>query len=228
MSYDMKSITVISHLRWLFFPPLVPYGTTFPPAERWDNKAPQSNPFISRTTISTGYSAPACGGKVVAPATKGGNTGMVYEVYDALFFSPYLSFPLEGKSREAGKGVRGRAPIGCSIAILTANRRPCQGSTVSTGYSAPVEVLHRTSKWGAERHLNPQARQGLSIRRRPLWEYRKAHFPPTGIYRHSSHLLFLPRSFALWRPCRGPPSQPKLALSLHIKGPSYCRLTDPG
>ena len=29
---------------------------------RWDNKDPQSNPFISRTTISTGYSAPACGG----------------------------------------------------------------------------------------------------------------------------------------------------------------------
>ena len=41
-----------------------------------------------------------------------------------LFFSPYLSFPLEGKSREAGKGVRGRVPIGCSIAVLAANRRP--------------------------------------------------------------------------------------------------------
>ena len=67
---------------------------------------------------------PNCGGKVVAPATKGGHTRMVHEVYDALFFSPYLSFPLEGKSREAGKGVRGRVPIGCSIAILTANRRP--------------------------------------------------------------------------------------------------------
>ena len=37
---------------------------------------------------------------------------------------PIISFPLEGKSREAGKGVRGRAPIGCSIAVLTANRRP--------------------------------------------------------------------------------------------------------
>ena len=49
---------------------------------------------------------------------------MVPEVYDSLFFPSYLSFPLEGKSREAGKGVRGRAPIGCSIAVLTANRRP--------------------------------------------------------------------------------------------------------
>ena len=45
-----------------------------------------------------------------------------------LFFSPYLSFPLEGKSREAGKGVRGRAPIGCSIAVLTANRRSLERS----------------------------------------------------------------------------------------------------
>ena len=33
VSYVMKSITSISHLRWLF-PPLVPYGTTFPP--RWE------------------------------------------------------------------------------------------------------------------------------------------------------------------------------------------------
>ena len=38
----MISTTVISHLRWLF-PPLVPYGTTFSPAERWDNKAPRGN-----------------------------------------------------------------------------------------------------------------------------------------------------------------------------------------
>ena len=41
MSYGIKSITSISHLRWLF-PPLVPYGTTFPLAERWDNKDPRS------------------------------------------------------------------------------------------------------------------------------------------------------------------------------------------
>ena len=44
----MIGILVISHLRWLF-PPLVPYSTTFPPAERWDNKEPQSNPFISNS-----------------------------------------------------------------------------------------------------------------------------------------------------------------------------------
>ena len=33
-----------------------------------------------------------------------GNAGVVHEVYDSLFFPSYLSFPLEGKSREAGKG----------------------------------------------------------------------------------------------------------------------------
>ena len=40
---------------------------------------------------------------------RGENTEMVREVYDSLFFSSDPSFPLEGKSREAGKGVQGRA-----------------------------------------------------------------------------------------------------------------------
>ena len=44
------------------FPPFGALRHHLPPAERWDNKAPQSNPFISPTTISTGYSSPACGG----------------------------------------------------------------------------------------------------------------------------------------------------------------------
>jgi hypothetical protein len=48
---------------------------------------------------------------LTAFATKGGHTEMVREVYDSLFFSSDPSFPLEGKSREAGKGVRGRVPI---------------------------------------------------------------------------------------------------------------------
>ena len=37
-----------------------------------DNKALKGSLFICDSTVSTGYSAPACGGKVVAPATKGG------------------------------------------------------------------------------------------------------------------------------------------------------------
>ena len=48
---------------------------------------------------------------------------------------PIFSFPLEGKSREAGKGVRGRAPIGCSIAVLTANRRPPERSDAQPFYT---------------------------------------------------------------------------------------------
>ena len=53
-----------------------------------------------------------------------------------LFFPSYPSFPLEGKSRKAGKGVRGRAPIGCSIVVLTANRRPPGRSPVD-GFRCP-------------------------------------------------------------------------------------------
>ena len=37
VSYGMISITSISHLRWLF-PPLVPYGTAFPPRYRSGDK----------------------------------------------------------------------------------------------------------------------------------------------------------------------------------------------
>ena len=44
--------------------------------------------------------------------------------------------PTGAKSREAGKGVRGRAPIGCSIAVLTANRRPPGRSPVD-GFRCP-------------------------------------------------------------------------------------------
>ena len=51
--------------------------------------------------------------------------------------------------------------------------------------------------------------------------------PASGIYHHWYNLLHVPRFFTVWKSCIGPPSQPKLALSLPIKGPSYCRLTDP-
>ena len=52
-----------------------PFGALrhhLPPAERWDNKALKGSLLICDSTVSTGYSAPACGGKVEAPATKGG------------------------------------------------------------------------------------------------------------------------------------------------------------
>ena len=65
---------------------------------------------------------------------------MVREVYDSLFFSSDPSFPLEGKSREAGKGVRGRVPIGHPIAILTANRRPVSFLLLTLGHTFGVKV----------------------------------------------------------------------------------------
>ena len=70
VSYVMISTTVISHLRWLF-PPFGALRHHLPPAERWDNKDSQSNPFISCTTISTGCSATACGGSPAKRARGG-------------------------------------------------------------------------------------------------------------------------------------------------------------
>ena len=83
-----------------------------------------------------------------------------------LFFSSYLLFPLEGNSRAAGKGVRGRAPIGWSIAVLTANRRPPERSDAT--------FLHNPWHQGPEARWMPYA--PLRRRRRPLPEYWKA--PP--------------------------------------------------
>ena len=53
---------------------------------------------------------------------------------------PIFSFPLEGKSREAGKGVRGRAPIGCSIAAPTANRRPVSFGLLTLRHACGMRV----------------------------------------------------------------------------------------
>ena len=58
------------------------------PRKRGQNKTPRNTLFISISTVSTGYSAPACGGKVVAPATKGGlhfrrpQGGCIVLIYD--------------------------------------------------------------------------------------------------------------------------------------------------
>ena len=80
-----------------------------------------------------------------------GKTAEWYMKYMALCFSsPYFSFPLEGKSREAGKGVRGRAPIGCSIAVLTANRRPVSFLLLTLGHTFGVRV-QRMPPEGAKR-----------------------------------------------------------------------------
>ena len=56
---------------------LTAFASPFPatpdfPLCRGQNKTPRDNLLINGSTVSTGYSATACGGKVVAPATKGG------------------------------------------------------------------------------------------------------------------------------------------------------------
>ena len=79
------------------------------PLFRGQNKTPRNTLFINGSTVSTGYSAPAYGGKVVAPATKGGNAGVVHEVYDSLFFSSNFLFPLEGKCHVVAKGCTGQS-----------------------------------------------------------------------------------------------------------------------
>ena len=50
MSYGMMGIQVISHLRWLF-PPLVPYGTTFPPLSGGTIKLRGGKPLHERSEV---------------------------------------------------------------------------------------------------------------------------------------------------------------------------------
>ena len=97
LSYGKISITVISHLRWLFLlwclraPPF--------PRKRGHYKAPLCcellmKGLLFRVLLSHRFS----GGKVVAPATKGGMTEW-YMKYMTLCFSPQIScFPLRGNA----------------------------------------------------------------------------------------------------------------------------------
>ena len=88
----------------------------------------------------------------MALATKGGNCGMVHEIYDSLFFSSDPSFPLEGKCLEEAKGCTGQStdrmlhrypdrqsaacvifasyPWTHSAAADTKKRRPFQGAVL--------------------------------------------------------------------------------------------------
>ena len=88
----------------------------------------------------------------MALATKGGNCGMVHEIYDSLFFSSDPSFPLEGKCLEEAKGCTRQStdrmlhrypdrqsaacvifasyPCACPAAADTKKRRPFQGAVL--------------------------------------------------------------------------------------------------
>ena len=162
MSYVMKSITSISHLRWLFSPP---WCLTAPPCPvgRWWHQ-----PSHQRGN---------------RPRPQGGCKGCI--IRGRLLSKSAPPRPLPPERSEHNPWHRG--PTGPMDAICSSAPKA----------RAPAGIQESTS-------------------------------PPTGIYREMIHYRRVPRSFALWRPCRGSPSQPKLALSLHIKGPSDCRLTDPG
>ena len=81
----MIRITMMSHFQWLF--PLWCLTAPPSPAERWDNKDSQSNPFISCTTISTGCSATACGGSP-AKRARGGKSRYTSKARLACFPTP--------------------------------------------------------------------------------------------------------------------------------------------
>ena len=68
VSYGIVSILLTGSLR---SPPPIRLRRTAP-RKRGQNKTPRNTLFINGSTVSTGYSAPACEEKVVALATKGG------------------------------------------------------------------------------------------------------------------------------------------------------------
>ena len=63
-------------------------------------------PLYEKIALRSFIVPPLAGERWWRQPPKGENAEMVREVYDSLFFPSYLSFPLEGKSHEAGKGVR--------------------------------------------------------------------------------------------------------------------------
>ena len=62
------------------------------PLCRGQNKALRNTLFISGSTLSTNYSAPACGGKVVAPATKGGMHFLARQGGCMVFLPPQAAY----------------------------------------------------------------------------------------------------------------------------------------
>ena len=137
---------------------------------------------------------------------------------------------LRGKSREAGKGeclsdarqggcmvfaakggikMAPKAPYLASAAILYDSR----GREPST---RPGGVSRSRTEPLAPRARGPAAPSTLAAKPRQPSGILESTASPTGIYRHLNHLRFLLRVF-----CIECASRPKLALSLHIKGPSF-------
>ena len=84
----MKTILLIGSLR---SPPPIRAAQDFP-LFRGQNKTPRNTLFINGSTVSAGYSAPACGEKVVAPATKGGMHFLACQGGYMVFLPPQAAF----------------------------------------------------------------------------------------------------------------------------------------
>ena len=104
VSYDMIGILRIGSLR-------------SPPPIRLRRTSPHPGDRINRSMLSCRDMAPWL--SIHSPTTKWGegggashqrgNTGVVHEVYDSLFFSSNSLFPLEGKCHVVAKGCTGQS-----------------------------------------------------------------------------------------------------------------------
>ena len=144
------------------------------PRKRGKNKTPRNTLFINGSTVSTGYSAPACGGKVVAPATKGGMHFLARRAV-VWFSPPKAAFILAPP----------RAPYLASAAVLHTSRgrspQPACKAKPITGRTLAAQG-QRPGGW-----LNPHARKGVST------------FGNTGKHRHGrQHPYFLRSAKVTW------------------------------
>jgi len=101
-----------------------------------------------------------------------GKTPKWYVKYMTRCFSPQIPrFPLRGNASKRQKGVRGRAPVGCSIAVLTANRRPVSFLLLTLGHTFSVKV-QRVQRGRFLRWTGPMGRRVLKfdgLSGRGLW-----------------------------------------------------------
>ena len=105
VSYGMISTLVISRYA---APPFPLRGTVPHPGDRIKRSMLSCRDMIPLLSI---HSAPACGGKVVASATKGGIAGVIQGAYEFSASRLYPSFSLEGKCRAAAKGCTRQSAV---------------------------------------------------------------------------------------------------------------------
>ena len=144
VSYVMIGILLIGSLR---SPPPIRAAPDCP-LFRGQNKTPRNALFISGSTVSTGYSAPACGGKVVAPATKGGAPSPAGRLYG--FSRQRRHKKWRPKGRHTFPAERYYIPPEGGSTQPACKAKPITGRTLAAQGQRP-------GGW-----LNPHARKGVS------------------------------------------------------------------